>query len=291
MTDQPPRPRVRVEPPASAPPASAPPSRSHETPHAPPPFVVGPPQAAAVPSRAAFATEELRTPAIHLGLGAVVALALHYLTLGIYDMGTHLFFHECGGHTIAAWFLGLPAIPAVWLTHTYEPSRVLALLVWAALVAGAVRVREDRGLLAVVGGAALLYPLLAFTRAQEVVVLAGGHGGEVVWAGFLFYRAVRGGWFQEGERPLYAALGWQLWVGNVVLFFRLATSANYRGLYESVSVADGVENDFVRVAAATHLRLATLGWLMLLFSLAVPIAGIVLGALVRRRDGELSKDD
>ncbi len=223
------------------------------------------------------------SPAGQLAIGAVVAIFLYVLTCGIFDTGVHCFFHEGGGHMVVAWFFGMPAIPSAYYTHVSEQHTVLVLAVWAALGVAAYCFREKKTLALTLGGAAVLYPLLAFTKWSQVLMLAGGHGGEIFWGSFFLYRAVRGGIYNEGERPLYASLGWLLAIGNVVLFTRLLTSPSYRSQYESIAVTEE-GNDFCRVAEILHASLRGVSFPMLLLALAAPATGILLGFRARREE-------
>jgi hypothetical protein len=218
-------------------------------------------------------------PALYLGGGALVALVLHFLTCSVFDMGVHLVAHECLGHAAAGWIMGRFAITAIYFTTWGEPSRFIEVLIWAALAYGTYHFKkiEEQPRAIALGIATVIYPLLAFTKANELLCIAGGHLGEIFWAAFFFYRATRGGFFQDQERPLYASLGWFLWIGNVKLFFGLATSDARRVAYESVSLVEGVANDFVRVAQLCNSSLGRVGALMLLVSIVVPPAGALLG--------------
>jgi hypothetical protein len=226
--------------------------------------------------------DRLPAPLVHLGTGFVLAAVLYVFTCGIFDTGVHCFFHECGGHAVVAWFFGMPAIPALWVTGVGAQRTFLAVAVWVALAAGAFLKRDRRNLAIGLGVAALVYPALAFTKAATILMLAGGHGGEIFWGAFFLYRAVRGGVFHEGERPLYAALGWLLAGGNVLLFSRLVTSEKARIFYATMSINEGIDNDFVRVSGIVHHSLRAVSVPMLLLAIAAPVAGIALGLRARR---------
>jgi hypothetical protein len=221
--------------------------------------------------------DRVPSPFIHLGVGAVLALLLHFGTCGIFEVGSHSFFHEAGGHALCGWLLGIPSIPAITLTHWYDQDKLLAVLVWVAIGVGAWRLRERRPLVYFVAASALVYPFLAFTGASFALVLAAGHLGEIGWAAFFFYRAVRGGAFHDFERPLYAAIAWPLFTQNVRLFFGLATNANARIAYETQYLNEGVMNDFIRFSAYTGIGLARVAALMCLVALVVPPLGVALG--------------
>jgi hypothetical protein len=216
-------------------------------------------------------------PFVYLGVGVVVALVLHFGTCGIFEMGSHSFFHEGGGHALCGWLLGIPSIPAVTLTHMYEPSMGLAVLIWAAIGFSAWKLRAHKPLVYFLAAAVLVYPLLAFTRASTPLVFAAGHLGEIGWASFFFYRALRGGAFHEFERPLYAALAWPLFVQNVTFFFGLATSASKRVAYETIYLNEGIPNDFIQFQTLTGFALPRVAALMCLIALVLPPLGVFLG--------------
>lgn len=54
----------------------------------------------------------------------------------------------------------------------------------------------------------VIYPLLAFTKGQEVLITAAGHLCEAVGAGICFYRCLTTANALSFERPIYAVLGW-----------------------------------------------------------------------------------
>lgn len=271
-----------VVPPTAPPPVDAPPV---DAPAGAPPIGTQPspaPGPDARPSLLAAAPGKLaKVPpsVLYIGAGALIALALHKLTCGVFDLGVHLLAHECLGHAVFGWLMGRMAIPSIYFTTWTEPSRFIEVLILAGLAGGAWKLhKEERRPLAIgLAAAAVVYPVLAFTAANEVLCIAGGHLGEVLWGAFFFYRAARGGFFQDQERPLYAALGWFLWVGNVVLFFNLATSGPHRAAYESIVLVEGTSNDFIRVAEACHSTLARVSAVMLVVSLVVPPVGGLLG--------------
>jgi hypothetical protein len=256
--------------------------------HAPPPTTSAPPPVP-LPAAPIFPSERpapllpapfdrVPAPFLHLGAGAIVAFLLHWATCGIFEMGSHCLFHEGGGHAVAAWFLATPALPKITITQwTEEPKPALFVLIWLAIGAAAWRLREKRWLAGSLGAAAVIYPFLVFTGARFALICAGGHLGEIGWAAFFFYRALRGGAFAEAERPLYAALAWPLWIQNVTFFFRLATSAKWREAYETIYLNEGVPNDFIQLQTATGIHLVTSAAVMLLLAIVVPPTGIWLG--------------
>ena len=219
----------------------------------------------------------------HLGLGLALGL---FFSLKIPIVSAIGWFfssvmHEMG-HTLISYYLGSIALPALRLdghaaTITLDQSLWLALLVWAALILGTVyfwlarRKQVAIPLLAL----ALSYPLLAFTGLREMLFLLGGHGGETVLATIFFWRAaVISHKVREEERTLYAALGWFLWLQNLVLHWNLMFSAASRNWYLN-NGSFGLENDFVRLADSLGWSLPGLSGVMLLVTLALPPAGLL----------------
>lgn len=160
--------------------------------------------------------------------------------------------HEMG-HAAAAWFLGCPSFPAIRLDgHAAamhgEQQLFLVLIVWAALAYGAYHFRKSRVLLVFFIASAAVYPLCAFTGLKDIIHLAAGHGGELVFATIFFCRALNGGFIhEEGERPIYSTLGWFWMGGNILLFGSLVLSeASRQWYYQNGSF--GLRNDFIRLA-------------------------------------------
>ena len=70
-----------------------------------------------------------------------------------------------------AWFLGMPAYPAIrmdghaWSSHEGQKT-FLVFAVWAGLVWLTWRLRRNKALAIVLGAATLAYPLIASTKAK-----------------------------------------------------------------------------------------------------------------------------
>ncbi len=217
-------------------------------------------------------------PWVVMAIGAMLAPALGVLPLLQY-VGWFLasLVHETG-HCAVAWFFGLPAYPAIRLDghaaamHS-EQKLLLVALVWGILAAIAFGVRRRPRARWIAGGAVLLYPLLAFSEAHELLHLLAGHGGELAFAGIFFYRALSGGFTESiPERITYAACAWYLLGRNVVLDFGLMTSEAARQAYVG-NGSFGLTQDFVRAARMLEWHLGAVGALMLVLSLAtLPLA-------------------
>lgn len=145
--------------------------------------------------------------------------------------------HELG-HTVAAWAFGYPAVPAFdWrygggVTLSSERSLPVFLLCWAALGSLVYLSRDEirrRNLLLIVVAA---YGVTAFTDLHRALELAAGHGMELILAGVFLFRSWTGRSVVHAvERPLYAACGVFMILGNLSLSWGLMTDVDARTVY------------------------------------------------------------
>ncbi len=184
--------------------------------------------------------------------------------------GISFFVHELG-HTLVAWFFGCSAVPVIVVTVVFAQSRVVAALVWGALVFLAVKYRRAPQWNVLFIASAVLYPFVAFTKAHVTAFDVGGHLAEVLFAAWAFRRAVRGG-RAEWERPVWGFFAFYLVARNVKLFGGIVLSAETRTDYLTVAIAG--QNDFVKVAATTGLELTTLAALVVVVFLVVPLGAL-----------------
>jgi hypothetical protein len=157
--------------------------------------------------------------------------------------------HELG-HCAVSWLFGIPAIPALSLTGDamtipLGQSNWLLGLVWAGLGITAMRL-ENRRLriigLALVGA---VYPLFALTPAREILVVLGGHLGELVFAILCIWRGMTRGFTQSYvERALYTSVGWYLMAANLSLTWGLLWSESSRLDYAQ-NGSFGLTNDYL----------------------------------------------
>ena len=211
----------------------------------------------------------------YAGLGLLLTILGSFIEPArMFGWGAGAFAHEFG-HALAGWFFGMPSIPLFIVTSVQDQKLVLALLVWAALGWGAWSQRGVRPRLILFGILTLVYPFLAFTRAREVLVLLFGHGGEIVFAAFCFWRALEGGLYDERERPIYAILAWTLWLRNAVMCRDLIRDASFREQYLTMSWSEE-GNDYERVANLFHWRLESVAALMLGIAVVLPALAILL---------------
>lgn len=191
--------------------------------------------------------------ALIVGLGlAAVLLAVPFTRFVLRYLG--ILVHELG-HTVASWAFGYPALPAFDFTYgggvTISGARTwaLPLLVVAAFLWLIRRADPRRGAQAVLGGLLAFYVVAALTPLHEALILALGHGGELLFAGLAFYRAATGtGCLRpRQERPLYAMVAWFLTLDGVVFAWGLLTDPGRQQLYADAK-GGGHWVDFSRLA-------------------------------------------
>lgn len=217
-------------------------------------------------------------PWFYLFIGLALALLMGNIRL-LHYMGWFIeaLIHELG-HCIAAWYYGCPAVPAIRLdghaaaVHSCQKIGI-CIMMWGATAWGAWYFRNRIPLMAPLVVFALIYPLFAFTKAKEFWHLVSGHGGELIFAGIFFYRALEGGVYKEEERPLYAMLGWFIWLKNINLCWSLMYSQASRNTYMR-SGSFGLENDYVRIGRLLGWNLEGVAALMLIVSVIIPAIGI-----------------
>jgi len=227
-------------------------------------------------------------PWIHLGVGAITAPLFGLAPLLGY-MGWFLgsLVHEMG-HCAAAWFLGMPAFPAISLEghavalHS-ERLPFLTLSIWAVLAVTAWRRLAGPARWTALAAVLVLYPALAFTRAGECLHLLAGHGAELAFATLCLWKALDGGFTDSRlERGLYGTVGWFLLGSNARLCLGLMLDASSRARYAE-NGSFGLTNDMLRVAdEVLGSRLQSVAFLVLLASLAVLPAAFGLWRLSSR---------
>ncbi|MCG8592679.1 MAG: hypothetical protein MJE66_25595 [Proteobacteria bacterium] len=182
---------------------------------------------------------------------AAVALKLPFVS---FVLSTFVVLAHELGHAATGWLYGLPSIPAFDFTYgggvTSHGARVpaIAVGVQALLVASIWVFRRNRWSLGLSAAAASLYAATAWTAAHEAVILAMGHGTELLIGGLFLHRALSGRACQRpGERPLYAFVGAFTILYDLRFAYRLWTSAFHRELYGEAK-GGGHWMDFSRLA-------------------------------------------
>ncbi len=169
--------------------------------------------------------------------------------------------HELG-HSATAWMLGGSAVPSFDLTygggvsHVLPRQPLLLAAIYAVLAGTLLRVRHDRpamvGVLVAIG----FYSAVVFTPVRDLMILAMGHGTELMVAGIFLDRALSGNQVLRGEeRPLYAFLGLYMILADARFAQGLISSRGAREEYEAAK-AGGHQMDFSRIAEEfLHTRL------------------------------------
>lgn len=208
--------------------------------------------------------------ALLVGLGlAVGVLAVPFLRFSLSYIGVLV--HELG-HSAVSWAFGYPALPALDFTYgggmslTFGRRPVLVVgfvLVLVLLLGWAWRHPRWRLVAAAVVG---LWILASLTAIHEVVVLAMGHGAELLFAALCLHRALTGDAVERPvERPLYAMVGWFLILEGIWFAWGLLTDPGKRQVYEDAK-GGGHWMDFSRLAEDYFG--VDLSWVALLFLLA-----------------------
>jgi hypothetical protein len=165
--------------------------------------------------------------------------------------------HETG-HTLFAFAVGCPALPAVSLTghgaatiHGQQ-TWFVALAVWAALGWLAWRIfreTDDWLIRGAVVAVTIAFPFVAFHETtRQMGHLLSGHGFEILVACIFLWRASTGMFTEPGiERLLYSFLGWYLLFSNAYLTFGIAYLPKVRSWYTQ-SGSFGLTNDYIRAA-------------------------------------------
>lgn len=161
--------------------------------------------------------------------------------------------HELG-HTVMSWLFGYPAFPAFdfaeggGVTPTLDRVPFVLVIVYGFFVAGLWRVRSHYP--TVLAGVALLlvYTWAAFSQWHHVVILAMGHGMELVMALVFLHRAMSGTTLlQADERPAYAMVGFLIWFHAVQFAWTLSRDAETQAGYAEGK--GGLAHDFTVIAS------------------------------------------
>jgi len=196
--------------------------------------------------------------------------------------------HEAG-HTATAWLMGSPAVPSFDLSYgggvSYRLARqpVLIVLIYAALVALAYRNRDDRPIVLAVLAGIVLYTAVVFSPLRSLLIIAMGHGAELILAGVFLYRALSGRQIlRSAERPLYAFLGLYIIMARARFAYLLIMSAEHREEY-SLAKGGGDWMDFSRIANEhLHVRLEAVAAAFLIACVLTPLAAFLFHHLGRR---------
>src|SRR5947207_7079080 len=144
------------------------------------------------------------------------------------------------------------------------------------------RVRRHVPTLLGVAGLTAVFSWLAFTDWHDVLILAMGHGTELLISGIFLYRAMSGNAvLQMDERPAYAMAALIILIHDVRFGWELARSDEARAAYEEAK-GGGAWMDFSQIEIYTRVSVARLGtWFV--FACSLPVVGAWLAQRYQRR--------
>lgn len=233
----------------------------------------GMPEPAAEPSKAPRPVWEV------LAIGALLTAAAWFFPFARYVFQAFLtLVHELG-HAAAGWIFGYPSIPAFDFTYGggvtihQDRSQWLLGLAYLLLFGALFRLRQRPRAFWWTAAALVCYALLAHTAAHDLLIVAMGHGFELLFAGIFLYRAISGrGCIYAAERPLYAFVSFFILLSDLYFAHRLHNSPTFRSEYRSAK-GGGDWMDFSRLAREyLHTDLPTVATLFLVGCLLVPLA-------------------
>ena len=212
--------------------------------------------------RPSFETTDEHFPGRMLAIAAVAGLVAGYLPVISWGISAFVtLFHEIG-HTIFAWVLGQPAIPAFDFAFgggftrisTFQP--LLAIVILGALGWG-VRSLRSQPRLAFALAVFLVFWMVAVTAEwrRETVVSAGGALGEVAFAAIFLFMAVTGTGLRspEVERPVAAFIGFYTAFQTMRFGWGLATDREALELYQQ-GKGGAMMNDLEIIALNLHIH-------------------------------------
>ncbi|MCK4909664.1 MAG: hypothetical protein KAS70_07170 [Planctomycetes bacterium] len=144
-----------------------------------------------------------------------------YLTVLIHELGhciMYLLFGKIALPRLDFQYGGGMAIPIFDLGF-FGYLLILGLLAYLAY-----QYRENIQVLSILIIIAVIYSILNFTRAHQVMIGGGGHFFEAIGAGICFYRCLIAGNALDFERPIYAVLGWWITLHGITFFWGLANN-------------------------------------------------------------------
>jgi hypothetical protein len=212
-----------------------------------------------------------------LGIGGGLAVLFSIIPLfGFLFSPLITIVHEMG-HAVVAWAFGYPAVPSFDFSYgggvtaiNEERVPVLLALPYGLLAWAGWRWRRHVPTLLGLGVVTWVYSWLAFTDWHDVVILAMGHGTELLIAGVFLYRAMSGhSVLQVDERPAYAMAALLILIHDVRFGWDLMRSDEARAAYEDAK-GGGAWMDFSQIEIYTRVSVERLGkWFVAASSLPV----------------------
>lgn len=210
--------------------------------------------------------------------GAVLGLVVYLIpwTRFVFSYLSTLI-HELG-HSATSWLFGYPAIPTLdflyggGVSFRWPRSAALSFLILAGLAYMIWWSRYPRHRLVVALSVAVVYGALAVTPIHDLLIIAMGHGAELLAASVFYYRALSGRSTRHAlERSLYAACAVFLNVSAFVFAYRLVASALFQRQYEQAK-GGGHWMDFSRLSDSLGVSLTLVAGVFWLGALAPFVA-------------------
>jgi len=197
-----------------------------------------------------------------LGIGLAMAIVVYSIPFTRFVFSAIItLFHEFG-HAVAGWLMGMPAIPAFDFTYGggITPHGQFQIAI-ALLIAGGFAYalwffRQNPRTVALITGVFLIW--LFFVSSdwrREFAFAAGGHLGECILAGILFYQALAGvGWrIPELERPLGAFVAFFVQINMIFFCRRLIHDPDFLAWYKE-GKGGMLMNDLEGIALDLHIH-------------------------------------
>jgi hypothetical protein len=197
-----------------------------------------------------------------LGIGLAAAAIVYAIPFTRFVFSAIVtLFHEFG-HAVVGWLMGMPAIPAFDFVYGggITPHGEFHLSIALAIAAGFGYLgwlfRDNRKVVALIAAAALIW--LFFVSSdwrREFAFSAGGHLGECILAGILFYQALAGvGWRSpELERPLGAFVAFFVQINMIFFCRRLIHDPDFLEWYKQ-GKGGMLMNDLEGIALDLHIH-------------------------------------
>ena len=194
---------------------------------------------------------ESRRRAIKLGL--VVGAVVYFFPLTRFIFSYLLIIVHELGHTALALLYGIPAVPALdffyggGVSLMWDRSWLLSLTVLAGGLALLWRLRDDPRSLGLGVSVAVFWAVTFLTPLHDAVILAMGHGAELLFAGYAWHKCLTGNCRNETERWLFGACSVFVLLSSWMFGYKLLASSLFRRQYEQAK-GGGHWMDFSRLA-------------------------------------------
>ncbi len=164
------------------------------------------------------------------------------------------FFHEIG-HTVTAWFYGIPTIPMFdfrygggWSWYLSDQLAPLVIMAWAAFACAYYHLKDFIFLRRMIAGLLIINMATAFTDWHQAIITFMGPAFEPIIGGFFLFRAIfdlapRG----SVERLLNAIFGFALPLHSMIEAFALLHMDSARESYFNQKGGHGI-GDFDQIA-------------------------------------------